>query len=58
VRIPVTPGRNLATIIEVAAKNHLLKEMGYHAVMELDRRLTEKIASEGSRNKPNGDEIK
>jgi hypothetical protein len=32
--------------------------MGYHAVMELDRRLTEKIASEGSRNKPNGDEIK
>ena len=58
VRIPVTPGRNLATIIEVAAKNHLLKGMGYHAVVELDRRLTEKIASEGSRNKPNGDEIK
>jgi HPr kinase/phosphorylase len=57
VRIPVTPGRNLAAIIEVAAKNHLLKGMGYHAVMELDRKLTEKIASNGSRDKPNGDEI-
>ena len=57
VRIPVTPGRNLATIIEVAAKNHLLKGMGYNAVMDLDRRLTEKIASKGSKDKPRGDEI-
>ncbi len=57
VRIPVTPGRNLAAIIEVAAKNHLLKGMGYHAVMELDRKLTEKIASKGIRGKQNEDEI-
>ncbi|UCD70648.1 MAG: HPr(Ser) kinase/phosphatase [Syntrophobacterales bacterium] len=57
VRIPVTPGRNLATIIEVAAKNHLLKGMGYHAATELDRKLTEKIASKGRRDKPHGDEI-
>jgi HPr kinase/phosphorylase len=57
VRIPVTPGRNLAAIIEVAAKNHLLKGMGYHAVMELDRKLTEKIASKEIRDKANGDEI-
>ena len=56
-RIPVTPGRNLATIIEVAAKNHLLKGMGYHAAMELDRKLTQKITSKGSRHKPHGDEI-
>ena len=56
-RIPVTPGRNLATIIEVAAKNHLLKGMGYHAATELDRKLTEKIASKGRRDKPHGGEI-
>ncbi len=56
VRIPVTPGRNLAAIIEVAAKNHLLKGMGYHAVMELDRRLTEKIASKRIKDKPTGDD--
>ncbi len=57
VRIPVAPGRNLATIIEVAAKNHLLKGMGYHAATELDKKLTSKIASTVNRNKPHGDEI-
>jgi HPr kinase/phosphorylase len=57
VRIPVAPGRNLATIIEVAAKNYLLKGMGYHAAAELDQKLTSKMASEVKRNKPHGDEI-
>lgn len=33
--IPVTPGRNLAIIIEVAARNFRLKEMGYDAAQEL-----------------------
>ncbi len=57
VRIPVTPGRNLATIIEVAAKNYLLKVMGYHAATELERKLTKKITSKERRDKPPGDEI-
>ena len=57
VRIPVTPGRNLATIIEVAAKNHLLKGMGYHAAAELDKKLTRKITSKRSWNKLSGDEV-
>jgi HPr kinase/phosphorylase len=55
VRIPLAPGRNLATIVEVAVKNHLLKRFGYHAVKELDRKLTEKIASKGRRDKPSGE---
>jgi HPr kinase/phosphorylase len=55
VRIPLAPGRNLATIVEVAVKNHLLKRVGYHAVKELDRKLTEKIASKGRRDKPSGE---
>lgn len=33
--IPVHPGRNLAVIIEVAARNHRLKKMGYDAAEEL-----------------------
>ncbi len=33
--IPVTPGRNLAIIIEVAARNFRLKSMGYDASEEL-----------------------
>lgn len=31
IRIPVRPGRNLATLIEVAARNQLLKIMGTHS---------------------------
>ncbi len=33
--IPVSPGRNLAIIIEVAARNQRLKRMGYDASQEL-----------------------
>jgi HPr kinase/phosphorylase len=33
--IPIKPGRNLAIIIEVAARNHRLKELGYDAAQEL-----------------------
>lgn len=39
--IPVRPGRNLAIIIEVAARNYSLKQLGYSAANELDRRLNE-----------------
>ena len=42
--MPVRPGRNLAIIIEVAARNLSLKRMGYSAAHELDRRLNELIA--------------
>ena len=36
--VPVSPGRNLAILIEVAARNHRLKGMGYDAAQELIRR--------------------
>ncbi|NLV58189.1 MAG: HPr kinase/phosphorylase [Clostridiales bacterium] len=42
--MPVRPGRNLAIIIEVAARNLGLKRLGYSAAHELDRRLNEMIA--------------
>jgi len=37
--MPVRPGRNLAIIIEVAARNLSLRRLGYSAASELDRRL-------------------
>ena len=37
--IPVTPGRNLAVILEVAAMNSRQKRMGYNAAMELTQQL-------------------
>lgn len=47
--MPVRQGRNLAIIVEVAARNLSLKRMGYSAARELDRRLNALIAqgSEG-----------
>ena len=41
---PVRPGRNMAIIIEVAARNMSLKQMGYNAAEELDHRLSEQVA--------------
>jgi len=40
---PVRPGRNMAIIIEVAARNMSLKRLGYSAAHELDRRMNEMI---------------
>jgi len=39
ITIPVRPGRNLAIIIEVAARNHRLKRMGYNAALALTEQL-------------------
>lgn len=37
--IPVRPGRNIAVILEVAALNHRLKELGIHPAQRLNQRL-------------------
>ncbi len=44
VRMPVAPGRNLATLIEVAARNQLLRARGIHAARELVSRLDRALA--------------
>jgi HPr kinase/phosphorylase len=46
-RIPVTPARNLTTIIEVAARNHLLKVMGYDSALEFEKKLLQKMEEGG-----------
>jgi HPr kinase/phosphorylase len=48
--VPVRPGRNMTTIIEVAARNHLLKQQGHHSALEFQERLNRAIAlSPGAR---------
>lgn len=37
--IPVTPGRNLAVILEVAAMNNRQRKMGYNAALELTEQI-------------------
>ena len=49
VEMPVGPGRNLSVLIEVAARNHLLKRKGYNPARELARRVGERILP-GERN--------
>ena len=39
--IPVTTGRNLAVIIEIAAMNHRQKKMGFNTAAEFEKRLKE-----------------
>ena len=38
-RMPVAPGRNIAILVEVAARNQLLRQRGHHAARELADRL-------------------
>ena len=42
-KIPVRPGRNLTSIIEVAARNYLLKGMGYHSAREFHEQLMSRL---------------
>jgi len=42
--IPVAPGRNIATLIEVACQVHLCRRRGYLASREISRRLDRAIA--------------
>ena len=37
--VPVAPGRNIATLIEVASKVYLLREKGYHASRDIVKKL-------------------
>src|SRR5262245_57632591 len=39
IRMPVAPGRNIAILVEVAARNQLLKSRGHHAARALAQRL-------------------
>lgn len=47
-RIPVGPGRNISSVVEVAARNHLLKRMGHNSAIHLKERL-DRILEESAR---------
>jgi len=48
VTIPVTPGRNLAVILEVAAMNQRQKIMGYNAALEFTKRIDESFGAKST----------
>ena len=43
--IPVSPGRNLSVVIEVAAMNNRQKRMGYNTAEEFNKRLMESMGA-------------
>ena len=44
-RMPVAPGRNIALLVEVAARNQLLREGGYDAARRFVERVDQLVAS-------------
>ena len=45
ITIPITPGRNLAVIFEVAAMNNRQKRMGYNAALEFTEQMNQFFAA-------------
>jgi HPr kinase/phosphorylase len=43
IHLPVAPGRNLASLVEVAARNHLLRRQGKSPAAELDARVMARL---------------
>ena len=60
VTMPVAPGRNVATLVEVAARNQLLRTRGHHAAQllagRLERRL-EQLAARDLEEDPEAEEL-
>jgi HPr kinase/phosphorylase len=46
IRMPVAPGRNIAILVEVAARNQLLRSRGHHAARDLADRLERTLRAE------------
>lgn len=42
-KLPIKPGRNMATLIEVAARNQMLKMRGIYTARELNRALAKRL---------------
>jgi len=43
IRMPVALGRNVSMLVEIAARNHVLKMQGHHSAREFARQLEEQI---------------
>ena len=51
ITIPVAPGRNISTLIEVACKVYLLRETGYHAPQEIIDRLNKTLLDQKNKKR-------
>lgn len=51
IKIPVRPGRNVTTIVEVAARNHLLKLRGHFSAQDFQESLNNELLRQEEANK-------
>ena len=56
IRMPVAPGRSLAILVEVAARNQLLRTRGLNAARELVSRLDQRLRDEETDPDADGDD--
>ena len=56
IRMPVAPGRNIAILVEVAARNQLLKARGHHAARLLAERVSQALSGQQVPTVPDVDE--
>jgi HPr kinase/phosphorylase len=57
VTMPVAPGRNLAMLVEVAARTHILRSGGRHAAQLLAARLEERLEELAVRDVESGEDL-
>ena len=55
--IPVRQGRIISVIVEVAARNQLLKAQGHHSALDFQERLMERFRQRGPTNDAHADDI-
>ena len=56
IRMPVAPGRSIAILVEVAARNQLLRSRGHHAARALADRLDQTLGASAASSRPDDDE--
>jgi HPr kinase/phosphorylase len=55
IRMPVAPGRSVANLVEVAARNQVLRSRGHHAARALADRLQEQLLGAATEPPPDGE---
>ncbi|HEX2163763.1 MAG TPA: HPr(Ser) kinase/phosphatase [Thermoanaerobaculia bacterium] len=55
IRIPVSLGRNVSILVEIAARNHVLKLQGHHSAREFARKLEEQLERDRQRRRRRGE---
>ncbi len=57
IRMPVAPGRNVAILVEVAARNQLLRTRGHNAARRLVDKLNEQLSAPGEPEIEHGEDL-